>query len=428
MKSRQYIRIKRAIFSEKDIVRFIEENSKYRINVWNDFVSAYYTHHDSNFDTEFDVDSFKKRYFYECEMPNNAYNKYAVGISEQVAKDIKRAINVCNKQNGKLRYKTFDMFRHSFNVHTKPIKVKRKDKKIPPRFNSRVYIDSDNQITFRVRNREELFILLKEPLMRYPDSEIIGNDVYYFDKKFRYAFSEMDIKEISFSYELGVCFITLAIDAILLYNKNDELHRRIHNAGIDLGIRNPISIYDDNSTMDIHTIVKMPKSVEDELIRLEKRISRLQDILQTKTEGSNNYYKVLKKIRITGKRMHDIRMNWRKQTSCKIAKRYDNICVDTFETPDNKDFQDGNIKHQINKSNRRYGMYLFSESLKHACIMYDTSYIESPDNSTRTCCVCKHINKPIPLTQTMLICEKCGNTINRDHNASKNCYDYISKI
>ena len=36
------------------------------------------------------------------------------------------------------------------------------------------------------------------------------------------------------------------------------------------------------------------------------------------------------------------------------------------------------------------------------------------------------INVKIPINQRIFKCEECGYTIDRDMNASKNCYDFIS--
>ena len=57
---------------------------------------------------------------------------------------------------------------------------------------------------------------------------------------------------------------------------------------------------------------------------------------------------------------------------------------------------------------------------------YGCNYYKAPSHTTCTCYKCNHINPHLPLTQRVFKCEKCGYTIDRDMNASKNCYDFIS--
>ena len=67
----------------------------------------------------------------------------------------------------------------------------------------------------------------------------------------------------------------------------------------------------------------------------------------------------------------------------------------------------------------------FNESLKHMCDKYYCLYIKSPSDSTRTCSRCGFVNKKLTLSERFLKCKKCGYVIDRDKNASINCYEHI---
>jgi putative transposase len=99
--------------------------------------------------------------------------------------------------------------------------------------------------------------------------------------------------------------------------------------------------------------------------------------------------------------------------------------VDKFRQPNNKNVKPDKLRHIINYTNRFHGMYTFNEILKHMAEKYGCVYIESPKGTTRTCSICGHKNPHLPLSQRYLICEECGTIIDRDENASKNCYMYI---
>lgn len=198
---------------------------------------------------------------------------------------------------------------------------------------------------------------------------------------------------------------------------------RKESAGIDLGIHNPVCISDDEKNY----VLRMSDRQLMRIHYLERRIKRLQSIMDKKTYGSKNYYKVLKKFRITHKKIVNIRLDWRRKLSRMIAMMYKQVCVDTYEIPGVAEYNKlpRVAARRINSFNRMYGMYLFNEALKHACWKYHTKYVDSPDNTTRTCSKCGHINPHLPLSQRIFRCEECGFTIDRDINASQNCYDYL---
>lgn len=411
------IMIKRAIEVDNDLKKFIFMNSNYRRKVWNDFVAEYYRCRELG--EKFNVMEFKSNYYNEIEKPNNVYKTYCTGISESVMKDIINALHLCNLNDGSLNFKKFDKFRCSFKVNCKGHFRDIKD--LLPKFTSKVHIVSNDIISFSKKWKDITHIKLKEPL--WCDAKPIDDMMYYFTKNHHYAFSEKDIKEISFIHELGKFYICLSVDVFNLYNKKSEKNKRKDKAGIDLGIHNPVCLFGGNNAY----IFKMTDKELNRIHYLERRSRRLQSIMCRKTYGSKNYYKVLRKFRVTWYKIRNIRLNWRRTLAKEIAKKYKMICVDNFKIPDNTECTSipKTIIRRINDSNRLYGMYAFYESLIHACYKYKTKYIQSPEKTTRTCSECGHENPKLPLSKRIFKCEKCGFTIDRDINASKNCYNYI---
>ena len=412
------IMIKRAIEVDSSLREWIFTNSNYRRKVWNDFVAEYYRCRDNG--EVFDAMKYKSWYFHNIEEPNHEYDTHVVGISEQVMKDVICGLKVVKGNNGKLRFHKFDRFRCGFGVHCKPCYVPLKNE-LPDRFNSRVYF-TDDQIAFRSGFGDTRYIKLKEPL--FHDTIEVDGNWYFFDKNRYYAFSQEDVKQISFIHELGKFYVCLAVNVINTYSRKYEIHKRKDSAGIDLGIHNPVCISDEDSNY----ISRMEDRELKRLHYLERRARRLQSIMDRKQFMSKNYIKVLRKFRITWYRIVNLRKNWRRKLSKRIALAYKKICVDIYEIPKEKDHEPGltrKVIRKINAFNRLHGMYLFSETLKHTCWKYHTKYIDSPKNTTRTCSKCGCINSHLPLSQRIFCCEECGYTTDRDINAAQNCYAFM---
>lgn len=422
------IAIKRRINITDDLKDFIFTNINYRRKVYNDFVEESRKYENLK---DFNPIKYKTTYYNEIEKPNNVYDKYCVGISEQVAKDIKFAKKSMkgNKtlETSKLKFKKFDPFYGSFKVHSKS--YFHGENNIHA---SKILVMSDDLISFRVRKKERMLIKLKERIF---DDSLFTDNIYpfYVNKKQQYVFTNDDIKEISFIHENGKFFIVLFTN-VYYYRLKDEISN--NKCGIDLGIHNPIMLYDGNKNISFRMSYKKIKRIA----YLERRARRLQKILDNKLIVNNhyisnnrmvskNYRKVQRKLRVTWKKIFNIRLDWRRKISLYIAKHYNLICVDKFSQPDitvHKKYKlSKNAIKRINFSNRNHAMTYFYKSFKHNVKKYNGKIIKSPKNTTRTCSCCGHINEKLPLTKRYLYCTKCGSIIERDVNAAINCYNFI---
>ena len=143
---------------------------------------------------------------------------------------------------------------------------------------------------------------------------------------------------------------------------------------------------------------------------------------------SHKYRKLQYRFRKYHKRISDIRKDWRFKQTNLITTKFRHIVVDEFKTPDNRNLDiENRRKANINKINRDHAMSYFIETLRHMSAKYNCTYIESPENTTRTCAICGHINPKLPLSERNLTCEECGIVIDRDINAAMNCYDFYTK-
>lgn len=421
------IAVKRKISITDELKDFIFKNINYRRKVYNDFVEESRKYDNIK---DFNPLSYRTKYFNEVEKPNNIYDEYCVGISEQVANDIKNGKKSMkgNKRlyNSLLRFKKYDPFKGAFKVHCKPTLLETSKDMIKPF--SRINIFDDETIDFRIRNGYKILINLEESLF---DNVFFKDDKskpLFYNKKQQYYFSRLDVKEISFNHEIGNFYIVLYIEACFIINMNHVMKKKI--CGIDLGIHNPCMLYDGKN-------LKLYKFTEKERNRikyLERRVKKLQHIMDNKLTINNNrktknYYKVLKKYRITNRKISNIKLNWRRKIANEISNKYAIVCIDNFKQPSiltHKEYGLSNYAIRcINSSNRLHGTYYLYKTICNFIYKKGGLVIRSPKNSTCICNKCGFMNKKLLLTSRYLICSNCENIIDRDENAAINCYNHL---
>lgn len=432
------VSIKRRIDTkyDKELEQYLIDNCLYRNEIYNDFVEAVNKfEQNGNPISDFSPRNYATFYYNEIERLNPLYNYYASGIRAKVSSDIHDNIRIVlrdrykyNRNDILLKKKDYDPFYMSFSFENK-----REERRIFYSAKTRIFSPYEIYITF---NKQKVMypILLKEQLLSDKTPTLDKNgDLWYYEKHEKYIFREKDIKEIIFIYDLGHFYICIVTKVKFLKSNKDK--HAIGTAGIDMGIHNPLTIYDGSS----YYIERMDIKTLDTIKRLEERSARLKEILQMKYDEnmkkvklglidspySNNYRKVQHKLRITNRKIHNIRRNWILQTSNKIVNDYDTIVVDNFLQPVNGYSYTKKMK-QMNYDNRNHAMYDFNQTLQYLSKKYYCNYIKSPENTTRTCSICGYINEKLVLSERYLKCKKCGYIIDRDMNASKNCFDYIS--
>lgn len=410
------ITIKRAIQVDNKLREYIFRNSNYRRHVWNDFVEEYRRCKETG--EIFNVNKYAK--IYRSKHGSEGNSGYCVGILDQVSSELKMAFKICKVHHGQLHFHSFNPYKSSFKVHCSPEFQRKNTNTLSTKFR----IDSEKYGTFRSSKGIKIKVNFKESLYKKEDLSIdpADNRVKFFYSIGNYVFRNEDVKTISFLYELGKFYVLLTVTGWYINEVKEKDPRK--KGGIDLGIHNPYCIYDGYSKPYIG---KMSDKQLNRIHYLERRVKRLQSIMDKKKRGSKNYEKVRKKFRITHKKIHDIRLDWRRKEAKRICKFFKKIAVDSYKIPkreDHNEFLPKNVIKSINAFNRMHAAYLFNEVLIHDCVKYNTRYIKAKENTTRTCSVCGHINPHLPLGKRMFVCEECGHKEDRDSNAAKNCYDF----
>lgn len=448
MQTNKIISIKRRINPTDEQIHFIRHNSNKRRYIWNKLVeeSKKYNHyiefvvhnhlnHMAQLLGKTDIDNVKTRV-----SNGDDASLYCADVIKATTIDMINATKTMlakDKKSGTVstfNFRQKDPFRCAFKVRTcNEISKKSGNMKGKVRFYDTSHFEFRASYNY-VKNYFN--IELMEPICDEIDFDKYKFTSYkgkYSSKK-RCSFHHDDIKEIVFMEELGKFYIILIVN-MTYYIDDDEYESRKPLAGIDLGIRNPVTLYDGTRHMQFG----LSSSDIQKIHRLMVRIGNLHSIMDTKKSiniarnsknpnieiHSKNYMKTRYKFRKLWKRVENIRREWRIRLAHEIGNSYQNIVVDTFTIPTRfgPNVTD-KIKRRINTYNRQHAIYLFSEYLSHVSIACGCTFIKSPDNTTRQCSKCGHINQPLLLSERFLHCKKCGIKIDRDYNASINCYNF----
>ena len=176
---------------------------------------------------------------------------------------------------------------------------------------------------------------------------------------------------------------------------------------------------DDNDNV-IYDHWRFPRRVLNRIKYLERRKRRLQSIMDHKSncneilygntyKKSKNYYKVIKKFRITCKKITDIKLNWRRQVCNKLAKKYKVICMDVASCPTEDTHKENKLPKcvwkKVNVANRLHAISYIPQLMDTDVAKYGGLLLDSPEDSTRTCSFCGRKNKPLKLGKRIFTCK-----------------------
>ena len=230
--------------------------------------------------------------------------------------------------------------------------------------------------------------------------------------------------------------------------------------GIDLGIHNYMTIYDDaNVCYPIKSFLN-----DEKYQKIKEKIVRLQQIIAYKAEinygkllnkyldkhngeyPSDKYKKIMKgesynssrirylkqKIKNLQKTLVNIRKDFINKKAYSLTARIKpkSITIEDLDISDmiSTDKQEG--QHDLHRKIGESNFYYFRKKLTEKCYQFfvELRIADQYYPSSKTCSSCGHVKKDLQLSDRVYICSKCGLEIDRDENAAKNlCFlkDYI---
>lgn len=230
---------------------------------------------------------------------------------------------------------------------------------------------------------------------------------------------------------LGQWFVSFSVEQRIRVQEVDKSK----SIGIDLGTKNLI-------TTSINEIVANPlnleslkertikiKEVQQELQKVRDLIKKVKSFKTKNKEERSNIKKKLKKLyRIYNSRLRCLRKCWLKYSNFKkdylfkeanrLSEKYDILCIEDFKPKKLTEKDSGTVKF-LRKRLRQASCTMFKNMLVAKINMLGKKTILVPPfNTTKQCSKCLKL-KSMKLEDRTFSC-KCGNVLDRDHNAAIN--------
>ena len=192
--------------------------------------------------------------------------------------------------------------------------------------------------------------------------------------------------------------------------------------GIDIGIKDLAICSDKNVYKNINKSKKV-KKLKKKKRRLQRRISK--KYLKNKKGDSycktSNIIKSEKELLKIYHRLTNIRRNHLHQTTSEIVNRKPKFIV----------LEDLNVKgmmknRHLAKAVQEQCFYEFYRQIEYKCNWNNIEFVVADRfyPSSKLCSCCGNIKKDLKLSDRTYVCSECGNTIDRDYQASVNLMRY----
>jgi putative transposase len=192
---------------------------------------------------------------------------------------------------------------------------------------------------------------------------------------------------------------------ILRFLEDGDLDSLKH---IGLNMSLPYLYIDSNGNKPQYSIKSGIISFEKHYRKLERRIAREQRRLSHMKQGSSNYRKQCVRIaKLHAKAKHQ-RSDFLHQMSIRLVREYDVISIEDLDIF-GKSVSDngwGNFVTMLQYKGERHGTMIVK--------------VDRWFPSSKTCCKCGYVNKELEMKDRIYYCPKCGNLMDRDHQAGVN--------
>ena len=196
--------------------------------------------------------------------------------------------------------------------------------------------------------------------------------------------------------------------------------------GIDIGVKDLAVCSDGNTYANINKTRKI-KKLRKRLRRQQRKVSR--KYFKNKKGGSycktHNIRKAEHQLLKLNRRLTNIRRDWLHRVTGEITDRKPMFVV----------LEDLNVSgmmknHHLAKAVQEQGFHEFYRQMEYKCRWKNIEFITADRYypSSKMCCMCGHIKKDLKLSERIYVCPICGNTIDRDFQASVNLKRYRESI
>ena len=200
--------------------------------------------------------------------------------------------------------------------------------------------------------------------------------------------------------------------------------------GIDWGLKNLMSLsdgtvlnkYDDVTKKELDRLIAYKK-------KLNAQLTNKQQFLATVSKDkraiptSNNYNRVLQKLRSVEEKIANIRNFNNHRISNELLSKYELLCVEDIKTAEIKESKlNKYIRTGMNRNINDASWGDIKSKLEYKSKWYGNTFVLVPARgTTQTCYNCGHIPEVrVELKDRTYNCEVCGHVMDRDLNAALN--------
>jgi putative transposase len=211
-------------------------------------------------------------------------------------------------------------------------------------------------------------------------------------------------KQVTISFQNGKWWASILVEGCSNYEGNFPQNGEV---GVDLGIK-------DLATVSDGTVFQKSSKLTENL----KRLQRKQRVLSKKKKGSNRYAKAKLSISKLHFRIRKQREALLHNVSHTLTSKYETICLE--------DLSISSMVKGKNKSLNRMildvGMYELRRQLQYKSFLrgVDVLFVDRYYPSSKIHHECGFKNDNLKLGESFWKCERCGQQVDRDLNASKN--------
>jgi len=212
---------------------------------------------------------------------------------------------------------------------------------------------------------------------------------------------EGKVNNVVISKKAGMYFASINI----ISNEAPIISENQTVVGVDLGIKHLATCSDG-------TVFENPKALKSNL----KSLKRLQRRVSKKAKGSSNRKKAVEKLAKKHYKVSNIRKNALHQATSVLAKNYGTIVIEDLNVK-------GMVKnHKLAQAVSDASFYEFRRQLEYKAKWHGSNVIVANRffPSSKICSCCGNKKETLKLSERIYNCHVCGNTIDRDLNASKN--------
>ena len=169
------------------------------------------------------------------------------------------------------------------------------------------------------------------------------------------------------------------------------------------------------ATVSDNTTIDNPRHLNKKL----KKLKREQRYLSRKVKGSQNRKKQITKVQTVYRKVRNSRSYFHHKTSSSMIAKYSGVVLEDLNIK-------GIMKNsKLARSVSDIGWYEFNRQLEYKA-KWNSKHFVKIDRffaSSKICNECGNKKVDLTLKDRMYVCKNCGNTLDRDFNASKNIRD-----